>query len=256
MIYFLCMAEEKKYQTDTLLNGNRIIQSKETFMFGIDAVLLADFARNQLRKKDSCIDICSGNGIIPLLLEPHVEKISMLEIQTEIAAMAQKSVELNELENRITVINGDLKEVNALFPKHSFNCVTCNPPYMINQHGQKNNLDAKTIARHEVLCNLEDVISAADYLLHSHGKFFMIHRPFRLPEIFYAMKKHGLEPKRMRLVQPFENTEPNLVLIEARKDASPRLEIEKALIVREKSGEYTQEVQKIYQGEIPPLRSE
>lgn len=238
---------EKEFQTDILLNGNQIIQSKNTFMYGIDAVLLADFVRTQIHKTDSYIDICSGNGIIPLLLTDVVEKITALEIQTEIAEMAKKSMELNNLENRISVINGDLKKVEGLFSKHSFNCVSCNPPYMINQHGRQNILDAKTIARHEVLCNLEDVISAVDYLLHSHGKFFMVHRPFRLPEIFFAMKNHGLEPKRMRLIQPFENTEPNLVLIEARKDANPSLEIEKSLIVREKNGAYTEEVKKIYQ---------
>lgn len=238
---------EEEFQTDILLNGNQIIQSKNTFMYGIDAVLLADFVRTQIHKTDSYIDICSGNGIIPLLLTDVVEKITALEIQTEIAEMAKKSMELNNLENRISVINGDLKKVEGLFSKHSFNCVSCNPPYMINQHGRQNILDAKTIARHEVLCNLEDVISAADYLLHSHGKFFMVHRPFRLPEIFFAMKNHGLEPKRMRLIQPFENTEPNLVLIEARKDANPSLEIEKSLIVREKNGAYTEEVKKIYQ---------
>ena len=238
---------EEEFQTDILLNGNQIIQSKNTFMYGIDAVLLADFVRTQIHKTDSYIDICSGNGIIPLLLTDVVEKITALEIQTEIAEMAKKSMELNDLENRISVINGDLKKVEGLFSKHSFNCVSCNPPYMINQHGRQNILDAKTIARHEVLCNLEDVISAADYLLHSHGKFFMVHRPFRLPEIFFAMKNHGLEPKRMRLIQPFENTEPNLVLIEARKDANLSLEIEKSLIVREKNGAYTEEIKKIYQ---------
>lgn len=238
---------EEEFQTDILLNGNQIIQSKNTFMYGIDAVLLADFVRTQIHKTDSYIDICSGNGIIPLLLTDVVEKITALEIQTEIAEMAKKSMELNDLENRISVINGDLKKVEGLFSKHSFNCVSCNPPYMINQHGRQNILDAKTIARHEVLCNLEDVISAADYLLHSHGKFFMVHRPFRLPEIFFAMKNHGLEPKRMRLIQPFENTEPNLVLIEARKDANPSLEIEESLIVREKNGAYTEEIKKIYQ---------
>lgn len=238
---------EEEFQTDILLNGNQIIQSKNTFMYGIDAVLLADFVRTQIHKTDSYIDICSGNGIIPLLLTDVVEKITALEIQTEIAEMAKKSMELNNLENRISVINGDLKKVEGLFSKHSFNCVSCNPPYMINQHGRQNILDAKTIARHEVLCNLEDVISAADYLLHSHGKFFMVHRPFRLPEIFFAMKNHGLEPKRMRLIQPFENTEPNLVLIEACKDANPSLEIEKSLIVREKNGAYTEEIKKKYQ---------
>ena len=238
---------EEEFQTDILLNGNQIIQSKNTFMYGIDAVLLADFVRTQIHKTDSYIDICSGNGIIPLLLTDVVEKITALEIQTEIAEMAKKSMELNNLENRISVINGDLKKVEGFFSKHSFNCVSCNPPYMINQHGRQNILDAKTIARHEVLCNLEDVISAADYLLHSHGKFFMVHRPFRLPEIFFAMKNHGLEPKRMRLIQPFENTEPNLVLIEARKDANPSLEIEESLIVREKNGAYTEEIKKIYQ---------
>ena len=160
--------------------------------------------------------------------------------------MAARSVALNALESRINIVNGNLCQADQLFARHSFNIVTCNPPYMIDEHGKGNNLDAKTIARHEVLCTLEDVVAAADYLLATHGKFFMIHRPFRLPEIFSALEKHKLEMKRMRLIQPFAGKEPNLVLIEARKNAKRRLTIEPPLIVRDDNGEYTAEVQDIY----------
>lgn len=233
-------------QKDKLLNGYEILQDKNCFMFGIDAVLLADYASQSVRKNDSVIDLCTGNGIIPLLMANKVNKIDGLEIQERCANMAQESIRLNSLEERIKISMGDVKQVNQLYPKHSFNCVTCNPPYMINEHGRQNITDEKTIARHEILCSLEDVISAADFLMQTHGKFFMIHRPFRLPEIFYAMKNHGIEPKKMRLVHPFENTEPNLVLIEGRKNANPRLLIEKPLVVYKKAGEYTDEIQEIY----------
>lgn len=235
-------------QTDTLLNGNKIIQDPERFMFGIDAVLLAHFAASGIKKNDSVIDFCTGNGIIPLLLESVTctEKLSGLEVQSESAQMAVRSVELNQLENKITIIQGDLKETSKYFGRHSVEVVTVNPPYMINEHGRQNITDAKSIARHEVLCTLEDVVAAADYALKPHGKLFMIHRPFRLPEIFASLAKHGLEPKRMRMVSPSIGKEPNLVLIEARKNANARLKIEPELYVYQKPGEYTQEVQNIY----------
>ena len=160
--------------------------------------------------------------------------------------MAKRSVALNGLENHIKIVCGDLREAGSLFARHSFNVVTCNPPYMIDEHGKGNALNAKTIARHEVLCTLEDVVAAADNLLATHGKFFMIHRPFRLPEIFKALAGHGLEPKRMRLIHPFADKEPNMVLIEARKNAKRRLKIEPPLIVRYDDGEYTAEIHRIY----------
>ena len=244
-------------QIDTLKNGYKIIQDTERFQFGIDAVLLADFAGKEVRGGDSVIDLGTGTGIIPLLMNGIIAKENSkcdaahfvgLEVQKESAEMAARSVSLNGLENQIQIVNGDLKGARQLFSRHSFNVVTCNPPYMIDEHGKSNTLDAKTIARHEVLCTLEDVVAAADTLLATHGKFFMIHRPFRLPEIFSALEKHKMEMKRMRLIYPFADREPNMVLIEARKNAKRRLTIEPPLVVRNDDGEYTEEVQDIYGG--------
>lgn len=235
-------------QIDQLLNGYKIIQDPQRFQFGIDAVLLADFALKGTGYKDSVIDLGTGTGIIPLLMQGQRKDCSFtgLEIQSGSAEMAARSVELNCLQEKIRIVEGDVKMVSELFSKHSFNAVTSNPPYMINEHGYQNPGDAKAIARHEVLCTLEDVVAAADYLLLPHGKFFMIHRPFRLPEIFAALKNHNMEPKRMRLVHPFADKEPNMVLIEARKNAKPRLEIESPLVVRNADGEYTDEINRIY----------
>ncbi len=235
-------------QTDTLKNGYKIIQDTERFQFGIDAILLADFACAGLKSGETIIDLGTGTGIIPLLMAGKLEEVSFtgLEVQEASAEMAARSVALNGLERQIQIVHGDLKEADSLFPRHSFNVVTCNPPYMIDEHGRGNALDAKKIARHEVLCTLEDVVAAADSLLATHGRFFMIHRPFRLPEIFSALEKHNMEMKRMRLIQPFADKEPNMVLIEARKNAKRRLTIEPPLIVRNDDGEYTAEIQQIY----------
>ena len=235
-------------KTDTLKNGYKILQDSERFQFGIDAVLLADYASKSLKEKESVIDLGTGTGIIPLLMVNKCKTAAFtgLEVQKESADMAARSVAMNELEGQIQIVHGDLKEAGSLFPRHSFNVVTCNPPYMIDAHGRSNEQDALTIARHEVLCNMEDVVTAADYLLASHGSFFMIHRPFRLPEIFSSLEKHKMEMKRMRLIYPFADKEPNMVLIEARKNAKRRLTIEPPLIVRNDDGEYTIEVQDIY----------
>ena len=235
-------------QTDTLKNGYKVIQDTERFQFGIDAILLADFACAGLKSGETIIDLGTGTGIIPLLMAGKLEEVSFtgLEVQEASAEMAARSVALNGLEEHIKIVHGDLCDAANLFPRHSFNVVTCNPPYMIDEHGRGNALDAKTIARHEVLCTLEDVVAAADSLLATHGRFFMIHRPFRLPEIFSALEKHNMEMKRMRLIQPFADKEPNMVLIEARKNAKRRLTIEPPLIVRNDDGEYTAEIQQIY----------
>ena len=269
-------------QIDTLKNGFKIIQDTSRFQFGIDAVLLADFAMGNgarsaggksssggVKAGEKVIDLGTGTGIIPLLMAGNNRWLKSqkggfdtplrgtqppfifvgLEVQKESAEMAARSVALNGLENQINIVHGDLCEAGTLFDKHSFNVVTCNPPYMIDSHGRANELDAKTIARHEVLCTLEDVVAAADYLLATHGRFFMIHRPFRLPEIFESLALHKLEPKRMRLIQPFADKEPNMVLIEARKNAKRRLTIEPPLVVRNDDGEYTEEIKKIYSTE-------
>lgn len=232
---------------DTLKNGYKIIQDSEKFKFGIDAILLSHFAFNQIRNNEKVIDLGTGNGIIPLMIaKSRANSIVGLEIQEENVELAKRSVELNQLEEKIQIIHGDIKAVEKKFTKHSFDVVVSNPPYMINKHGKQNPNDAKLIARHEVLCNLEDIISAADFLLKPNGKFFMIHRPFRLPEIFSLLIKYKIEPKRMELVSPFLQKEPNLVLIEARKNANPRLQIEDNLIVYEKPGIYTEKINQIY----------
>ena len=235
-------------KTDTLKNGYKVLQDSERFQFGIDAVLLADYASKSLKEKESVIDLGTGTGIIPLLMVNKCKTAAFtgLEVQKESADMAARSVAMNGLEGQINIVNGDLKMTDKLFDKHSFNIITCNPPYMIDAHGRNNEQDALTIARHEVLCTLEDVVKAADYLLATHGSFFMIHRPFRLPEIFSSLEKHKMEMKRMRLIYPFADKEPNMVLIEARKNAKRRLTIEPPLIVRNDDGEYTIEVQDIY----------
>ena len=158
-----------------------------------------------------------------------------------------KSVNENGLEKRIKIFQGDLKNVGKLFTKASFNAVTCNPPYMPFTHGKSSPTDAKAIARHEVLCNINDVISSIDYLLHTHGQFFMIHKPERLQEIFTVMSGHHLEAKKIRFIHPFADDAPNLVLIEGRKNAEKGFEIEPPLVIREKNLEYTDEVKSIYE---------
>ena len=240
-------------EIDTLLNGNKIIQDPSGFMFGIDAVLLAYFSLGQIKKNDRVIDLCTGTGVIPLLQEkaaPSGVAFTAVELQKKYTDLAQKSVELNGLTERIKIVQGDVKNAEGLFDKHSFNVITCNPPYMIPEQGKANSNDEKAIARHEVCCNLADVCKAADYLLHTHGRFFMIHKASRLPEIFACLLEHKMEAKRMQLIQPFENEEANLVLVEARKNASKGLTVCPPIIVRQSQGpqknEYTQQVTEIY----------
>ena len=232
---------------DLQRNGYRIIQDPDRFCFGIDAVLLSDFAKAKMG--DKVIDLGTGTGIIPILMEaryPEANQYIGLEIQKESAEMAMRSVALNGLEKKISIVNGDIKEITSFFPKASFEVVTSNPPYMIDHHGLKNEDSEMAIARHEIKCSLEDVVVAAKNMLKPRGRFYMVHRPFRLAEIFYCMKNNGLEPKRMRLVHPYVDKEPNMVLIEAVCGGKPRLTIEKPLVVYEKSGVYTKEIYEIY----------
>ena len=221
-------------QTDTLLNGNKIIQDSAAFMFGIDAVQLAEFACRGVRAGDTVIDLGTGNGILPLLMEKacKASHFTGLEIQKKSADLAKRSVELNGLGDKIDIVQGDLKNAATLFPKHSFNVVVSNPPYALVSQGKQNLRDEKTIARHEVLCTVEDVVAAADYLLHTHGKFFMIHRPERLAQIFESLARHSLEPKQLQFIQPFPEEGANLVLIEARKNAQPGIKMLPTVNVR------------------------
>ncbi len=227
-------------------NGYRIIQNPEKFCFGMDAVLLSGFAR--AREGDKVLDLGTGTGIIPILMAAKTKAFHFtgLEIQAESADMARRSVALNGLEERISVAEGDIKEAGTLFGAASFDVITCNPPYMIGQHGLTNPDTPKAVARHEILCTLEDVVGQAAKLLCPGGNFFMVHRPFRLAEIIALLCRYKLEPKRMQLVYPFIDKEPNMVLIEANRGGKPRMRVEKPLIVYKEPGVYMPEIHEIY----------
>lgn len=227
-------------------NGYRIIQNPKRFCFGMDAVLLSGFAR--AKKQERCLDLGCGNGIIPILMEAKTEgkHFTGLEIQPESADMAKRSVALNGLQDRIDIVEGDIKEASKIFGASSFHVVTTNPPYMTAQHGLTNLYEAKTIARHEVLCNLEDIIRESARLLMPGGRFYMVHRPFRLAEIISLMVQYRMEPKRMRLVYPYVDREPNMVLIEGLRGGKSRMTVEKPLIVYKEPGKYTDEIYDVY----------
>ncbi len=273
-------------------NGYGIIQSENNFRFGMDAVLLSGFVK--VKKDETVVDLGTGTGIIPILLEAKTEGNVFygLEIQPDMAEMANRSVLLNSLENKVYIINGDIcdllcrenqedklkgqAEVNKDAEGHiqeeeivtagclkkcnesvrnidalkklfgRVNVVTSNPPYMKVQHGLKNPEDNKAVARHEIKCSLSDVCEAASRLLCHGGRFYMVHRPLRLPEIITEMKRFKLEPKRIKPVYPFIDKEANMILIEAVKNASPECRFEKPIIVYRKPGKYTDEIYDLY----------
>ena len=214
----------------------------------MDAVLLASFAL--LHKGEKAADLGTGTGIIPVLMAARHPSAHFtgLEIQPDYVDMARRSVRFNHLENRIDIVEGDIKEAAALFGAASFQVVTSNPPYIPAGKGKKNSAGRVGIARHEILCTMEDVAGQASRILISAGRFYLVHRPFYLPRILEALKKEHLEPKRMRLVHPYADREPTLVLIESVKGARPELRIMPPLIIFEKDGVYTQEVERIYGG--------
>ena len=227
-------------------NGYRIIQNPEKFCFGMDAVLLTGFAR--ARQEDRLLDLGTGTGIIPLLMEAkyHCAHLTGLEIQPESADMAARSVELNGLTDKIDIVTGDIKEADNIFQSASFDCITCNPPYMIGRHGIVNPDAPKAVARHELLCTFEDVAAQTGKLLKPGGHFFLVHRPFRLAEIMTTLVRFQLEPKRMQLVYPYVDKEPNMVLIEAVRGGRSRMNVEKPLIVYREPGVYMPEIYEIY----------
>ena len=227
-------------------NGYRIIQNAKKFCFGMDAVLLSGFA--SVKPGGRVLDMGTGTGIIPILLEAKTEghHFTGLEIQPESADMARRSVALNGLEDKIAIVTGDIKEASRIFGGASFDVVTCNPPYMEGNHGLKNPEDAKAIARHEVLCNLEDVIREAAAVLKPGGQLYMVHRPRRLVDIITLMTKYKIEPKRMKLVHPYVGEEANMVLIEGSRGGGRQMRVEKPLIVYKEQGVYTDEIYDIY----------
>lgn len=231
---------------DLQIKGYEIIQKPGRFCFGMDAVLLSSYAR--VKRNEQALDLGTGTGILPILLEAKNEGRHYvgLEIQEESADMARRSVSHNGLEGKIDIVTGDIKEASRIFGADSFEVITTNPPYMIGEHGLKNDNEALYIARHEALCTLEDVLRESVRMLKVKGRFYMVHRPFRLPEIFAKMCAHGVEPKRMRLVYPYVDKEPNMVLIEGMKGGKPRMTVEPPLIVYNKDGSYTEEVLRLY----------
>lgn len=240
------LLKENERIDDLQRNNYKIIQDPDRFCFGMDAVLLSGFAR--VSEGAKVLDLGTGTGIIPILLKAKTKAAHLtgLEIQAESADMAARSVKLNGLCEKIEIVNGDIKEAVRIFGAASFDVVTCNPPYMTEHHGLTNLQEPKAIARHELLCSLEDVISQSAKLLKPGGNFFMVHRPFRLTEILVLLHQYRLEPKRMKLVYPFVDKEPNMVLIEAKRGAKSRMTVEKPLIVYKKPGVYTDEIYDIY----------
>ena len=234
-------------RVDDLQNGYFVIQDPKKFCFGMDAVLLSGFAR--VKKGETALDMGTGTGIIPILLSQRTEgkHFTGLEIQAECAEMADRSVKYNCLEDRIQIVEGDIKEAAGIFGAASFDVVTCNPPYMIGQHGLTNPHMPKAIARHEILCTFDDVANQAARVLKDRGRFYLVHRPFRLVELMAALTKYKLEPKRMQLVYPYIDKEPNMVLIEACKGGNSRIQIERPLVVYEKPGVYTKDSLELYQ---------
>ena len=198
---------------DLQIKGYQIIQNPGRFCFGMDAVLLSSFAK--VKKHECALDLGTGTGILPILLaaKNEGEHYTGLEIQKESADMAHRSVVYNGLEEKIDVVTGDIREASVIFKKGSFQVITVNPPYMIGEHGLKNENEAIYVARHEILCTLDDVLRESAKLLAPKGRFYMVHRPFRLPEILTKMSSYGIEPKRMRLVHPYIDKEPNMVLV-------------------------------------------
>ena len=233
---------------DLQRNGYQIIQKKDGFCFGMDAVLLSGFAA--VKPGEKAIDLGTGTGIIPILLEAKYEgeHYTGLEIQDEVAEMAARSVALNHLEEKVSIVKGDIKEASRLFGAASFDVVTSNPPYMNDSHGLKNPDLPKAIARHEVLCTLDDVAREAAKLLRPGGRFYMVHRPHRLIEIITALTKYKLEPKRIRFVQPYADKEPTMVLVEAARGGKPMVKVDAPLVIYQAPQEYTEEIVEIYYG--------
>ncbi len=239
---------------DLQIKGYKVIQSPGRFCFGTDAVLLSSFAK--VRRGERALDLGTGTGILPILLEAKNEGACYagLEVQEESADMARRSVEYNGLSDKVKIVTGDIKEAGRLFGAASFEVITVNPPYMPGDHGLKNDNSALYIARHEALCTLDDVLRESAKILKERGRLYMVHRPFRLPEIFAKMCMYKIEPKRMRMVHPRLDKEPNMVLIEGLKGGNPRLSVEPPLVVCDSGGGYTEELLNIYgRGDDPQV---
>lgn len=225
----------------------KIIQNKLWFCFGVDAVLLSDFAKD-IKTNSSIIDLCSGSGIISILLSKKIKpkSITAIEIQSDVAEMSERSIKLNNLQDIIKVYNTDLNNLNDLFQANSFDSIVTNPPYKEINSGIQNESFNKLISRHEIKCTLDDILKVSSNLLKSNGSFYMVHRPNRLCDIMCTMRKYSLEPKLIKFVQPNINKPPNLVLIKGVKNAKSFLKFENNLILYNLDGSYTNDLLKMY----------
>lgn len=231
---------------DLQISGRVILQDPKRFCFGMDAVLLSGFAA--IKPEEKVIDLGTGTGILPILLEAKTkgEHFTGLELQSGSADMARRSVAINNRSEKISIVCGDIREASGIFGKASFNVVVSNPPYMIAGHGGVNPSDAKAIARHEIECTMEDLIRATKELLVPNGRCYYVHRPFRLVELLCGMRNAGLEPKRLRMVHPYIDREPSMVLVEGRRGAKSGITVMEPLVIYDENGEYSKEVKRDY----------
>ena len=239
--------DENERIDDLGIKNLKIIQNKEGFCFGIDSVLLSDFAKN-IKKDSLVLDLGTGTGIIPILLcgKTNLKKVIGVEIQEEVYNMAKKSIKLNNLENKFDIINENILNLEKIYKENTFDVITTNPPYKKIDTGILNENKKKIISRHEITANLEDFLKVSKRLLKDKGEFYMVHRPERLVDIIYNMRKYKIEPKTIRFVFSNKNKEPKLVLIKGIKNARPFLKIEKNLYIYDENGKYSKEIEKIY----------
>ncbi|MFZ5985587.1 MAG: tRNA1(Val) (adenine(37)-N6)-methyltransferase [Bacillota bacterium] len=242
--------KENERIDDLQYKGLKLIQKEDGFCFGLDAVLLANFA--DVKKDDNVIDLGTGTGIVALLIagKTKAKSVTGLEIQDEMAEMAGRSVEMNNLGGRVRIVRGDIKESVNLFGASKFNVVVSNPPYMNQGGGLLNVSDTKAVSRHEILCTLEDVIKASDRLLVPGGQFAMVHRPDRLVDIIWLMRKYSIEPKYIRFVHPSPYKKANLLLIKGARQGRPQLKMMEPLYVYDETGKYSREINEIYCREV------
>lgn len=239
--------KENERIDDLEFKGLKIIQNEKGFCFGMDSVLLSDFAKN-MKNNSTVLDLGTGTGIIPILLcgKTNLKKVVGIEIQQDVANMAKRSSQLNNLQDRFEVVNTNIIDLKNIYEKQSFDVIVTNPPYKKENTGITNENEAKLISRHEITADLEDFISITKDLLKDKGEFYMVHRPERLVDILSLMRKYKLEPKILKFVSPNKNKEPNLILIKGIKNANSFLRVEKTLYVYNEDGKYTNEILKIY----------
>lgn len=240
-----CFVKAGERIDDLQFKGLKIIQNPEGFCFGIDAVLLSHFAR--IKKGWKVADLGCGTGIISILLSGRTEASSItgIEIQTDVAEMADRSIQMNGIQDRVRILNADLKDAPSILGLSAMDAVVTNPPYRTKGCGIINPDNVKAVSRHEILCTLDDIIKVSQKILKPGGTLFMVHRPDRLADIICTLRNNVLEPKRLRFVHPHKDKPPSLVMIEALRGGNPHIRVEKPLIIYEEEG-YTEEIKEIY----------